>query len=310
MTITESAQQTRRVRRFYDDSVNEGEAITEAYVRLMVDDVDPRNPFSGHMWFHGDPATEQASGGDLYAAKREMLRKIAKAANLGEGMQLVEFGAGVGGAAVWLAEHTGATITGVSNSDSLSQRARALAARRVQSGHLAPGLTPFHTIGDEDYKTLSAWGDASVDAFLAMESPCHLPPEDLPDLFASAARIVKPGGKLVVQDWLQRPWGLAEYERSPMEIDALVLDVSQTYRLAQLGDLDHYSALIAAAGFKVETAEDIFLFQPYSSAEPPERWQNYDGPAHELAKAQWAAMNAARSAGVFTVGLITATRLD
>lgn len=304
MTSTElSRPQEERVRDFYDDS---GEAVAAAYLELMVDDAEnPEEPdYDGHMWWHGDPAVEQV-GGSLYDAKRAMLRSFTETADLGKGKRVFEFGSGAGGAAVWLAEHTGATVVGASNTDSLQQHARRLAARREDSGQLPPGLASFCTIGDEDYKTLSAWPDNSADAFLFMESPCHLPAAELPTLFAAASRIVKPGGWLLGQDWLQRPWGPAD-DRSPMEIDGLVQAVCETYCLAHLGTLDRYTALIAAAGFRVESARDMFVGQPYSSAEPPERWKNYRGPARELIKKQWQAMNAARRAQVFTVGTFAA----
>ncbi|MDI6105126.1 methyltransferase domain-containing protein [Actinoplanes sp. NEAU-A12] len=277
----------------------------------MVDDADRNDPFNGHMWWYGKPEVEQ-KGGSRYEAKKQVLRDFAETAKLGEGMRVLEFGSGVGGAAVWLAEQYGATVVGVSNTDDLQQQARQLAARRERSGHLKPRLASFATIGDTDYQHFSLFSPESFDVFLFMESPCHLPADNLPKLFAAAARVVKPGGWLLGQDWLQRPWGPAEHERSPMEIDALVQDVCEAFHLGHLGTLDGYSAHIAAAGFKVDQdqSRDMFLSHPaYSSTESPESWTSYDGPEGKLLNDQHRAMHAARAAGVFTVGTFAATRL-
>jgi len=298
------------VRRFYDEGPG-GEAAAAAYVALMIDEHgDP--DWDGHMWWHGDPQVERAPGGTSYTAKKAMLNRFAQHAALRPGKRVIEFGAGVGGAAVWLAENTGATFVGLSNTDTLTQRARQLAERREQRGKLRPGQVTFQTVGDHAYRTLTAWADGSTagledgsaDAFLFMESPCHLP--HVADLFTAAHRLVKPGGYLWGQDWLQRQW---KDNQTPEQIMRFIDPVARHYRLAQLGTLDSYSQLITDAGFEVTSRADLFADQLcHGSAEPPETWQKFKGRSRTLIRQQWNAMHAARSAGVFTVGWWAATR--
>ena len=295
-----------RVRKFYNNGPG-GRGVTAAYVELMVDahgDPDEQGDpdWDGHMWWHGDPEVEQA-GGTSYQAKKAMLRRFAKEAQLGPGMRVIEFGSGVGGAAAWLGEHTGASFVGLSNTATHTQMARQLAARREQRGRLRPGQVTFETIGDQDYRTLNTWKAGSADAFLFMESPCHLP--HLGDLFVAAHRLVKPGGSLWGMDWLQRRWN----DLTPRQIARVIRPVIRNYRLAQLGTLDSYAQLISAAGFEVTAKADLFAGQLcQGSAEPPDTWRDYKGRSRRLIRRQWKAMHAARARGLFTVGCWAARR--
>lgn len=275
------------VRRFYDESPD-GEAAALAYIAMM-----------GDTWFHGDWAVQKAGGSPQEAAKA-MLRRLTDHAGLRPASRALEFGAGAGGGAVQIAAMTGATVVGLSNTESLNMRARQLAAERgVRS------LATFVTVGDEDYKTLVAWPSESFDALLFMESVCHLP--DKPAFFKAAYRILKPGGRLVGLDWLQRPYGA--HQRTD-DIASLIDPVCEHFRLARpLGTLDSYTAMMRTAGFEVTHAEDEFAGELcMGSIEAPEAWMTYEGRSGELIRNGKQALDAARTAGVFTVGWWSARR--
>ena len=276
-----------KVRAFYDEGP-EGEAASLAYIDVM-----------GDSWFHGDWNVQKAGGSPREAAQA-MLRRLIDRAGLHGGSRVLEFGAGAGGGAVDIATMAGATVVGVSNTESLNVRARRLAADRG-----VRHLTSFITLGDEDYKSFTAWPAASFDAVLFMESVCHLP--DKQAFFDAAHRIIKPGGRLVGLDWLQRPYGR---HRTPETIGPLIDAVCEHFRLAPpLGTLESYTMMMRAAGFDVTHAADEYPEELcLGNTEAPDVWMTYQGRSGELIRAGKQALDAARAAGVFTVGWWAAMR--
>ncbi|MCA2219238.1 SAM-dependent methyltransferase [Jidongwangia harbinensis] len=290
MTSTETPHETL-VRRFYDDAAVGGEGAGEAYTALMEE-----------VWHHGDLAADRDGVSPLEAAVR-MERQLMTIAGVGPGDHVLDFGSGPGGATVNMAEMTGATFVGVSNSESLSQRARRHAADRGLRN-----LARFATIGDLDYRDLALWPDASFDAVTFFESVCHLP--DKAAFFRAAARTLKPGGRLVGLDWLQRPFGEHQSEE---QIRAFIDPVCEHIRLAPggLGTLEGYAELMRAAGLRVTHAVDAFPGEPCWGSTPPEdreAWLTYSGPSGDVFQRGKRALDAARGAGVFTVGWWAATR--
>lgn len=277
-----------KVRRFYDEG-DEGEGAGRAYTELM-----------GTIWHHGSRDAEKAGKSPLEAA--EILeRQLMDLAGLKAGDRALDFGSGPGGATINMAQMTGATFVGLSNTDTLSQRARQLAADKGLDDHVC-----FLTVGDRDYRTLNAWPTGSFDAVTFFESVCHLP--DKQAFFHAAFRVLKPGGRLVGLDWLQRPF---REHQTDEQIQAIIGPVCEHIRLAGLGTLDSYSAMMREAGFEVTDALDEFAGEPCWGSTPPEdrqKWLTYSGPSGELYQDGKRALDAARAAGVFTVGWFAATR--
>ena len=272
------------VRAFYDDNPG-GEGAGRAYLTLM-----------GDVWHHGDATVEKAGGSPRDAALA-MLRRLTTVASITAGDRVLDFGSGLGGPTREMARNTGATFVGVSNTDTLNQQARALSEARGLSGQ-----TTFVTIGDQDYRTLRAWPDSSFDAAVFLESVCHL--SDKPAFFRAVFRVLKPGGRLVGLDWLQRAYG--DYHTAE-QIDHLIRPVCEHIRLAGLGTLDSYADMMADAGFTVTHAEDEFAGRPCWGSTPAgdrEAWLTYG----DLFRKGKLALDAAREAGVFTVGWWAATR--
>lgn len=241
-------------------------------------------------WFHG-----VNTGGTPQEASDAMLDRLAQHLQLGPGFRLFEFGAGTGGGAVQIAlRYPVVEIVGVSNNDVLSERARQLAIDSQVGERVS-----FWTIGDLDYKRFGGWPPHSFHAVFTAEALCHLP--DKPAFFGAAHRLLKPGGRLVVLDWLQRPFG--DYQ-TPDQIASVIDPVCRQYALAPpLGSLDSYQQMMRDACFDVLEAHDEYAGELcLGSTEPPELWQEYDGPQKEKIAEQKIALDAARAAGPFTVG--------
>ncbi|UIX32495.1 SAM-dependent methyltransferase [Streptomyces sp. GQFP] len=273
----------------------------EQQVRAFYDYAGPAyEAIMDDVWHHGDPAAE-ARGLSSRQAALALEERLVRLAGLRPGDRALDFGSGVGGAALHMAAFSGATFVGLSNNEWLSQRARALAAERGQADRVQ-----FLTVGDEDYTTLAAWPDMSFDAVTFYESVCHLPRKER--FFQSAYRLLKPGGALVGVDWLRRPYGA---HRSPEEIARFIDPVNETTCLAGLGTVHEYRAMLEGAGFRVGLAEDLFPGVLCWGSTPPEErpmWLGYDGPEGTLIRAGKQALDAARGAGVFTAGAFAAHR--
>lgn len=270
-----------KVAHFYDD--DNGEDAGAAYIQLM-----------GSVWHHGDAQVEKAGGSPQDAAEA-MQRRLLRYAQLGPGDRALDFGSGPGGATVAMAAVSGAIFVGLSNTESLSRRARQLAAEWEMNER-----TTFLTVGDLDYRTLLAWPEGCFDAVMFLESVCHLP--DRQAFFDAAYRVLRPGGRLVGLDWVQRPWG--DYQ-TPEQRDPIVRPVCDHIRLAGLGTVQQYAEMMRTAGFEVEVAADEFEGELCWGSTPPDDrqgWLTYDGTAAELFQDGKRALDRARGAGVFSVG--------
>ena len=271
-----------KVRDYYDDAVH-------CYESIM-----------GHTWHHGDPDAE-ARGASCLEAAQVLEDKVVAAAGLRPNEHAIDFGSGVGGPTLYMTKVSGAFFVGLSNNEELNQRAR----KRAESQGLADRAM-FLTTGDNDYKTLLAFADASMDAVIFYESVCHLP--DKAAFFKAAYRVLKPGRKLVGVDWLQRPFGENQTNEQIMKF---MQPVNEAICIPWHGTLGSYRDMMTDAGFKVEMARDLFegvkCWGSTPDAERPQ-WLNYEGPDAERFRQGKVALDAARDAGVFTVGMLVAVK--
>jgi tocopherol O-methyltransferase len=271
-----------KVREFYDSAVH-------CYESIM-----------GHTWHHGDPEAE-ARGASVLQAAQALEDKVIAASGLRPGERAIDFGSGVGGPTLYMAKATSALFIGLSNNEELNQRAR----KNAEAAGLTDRTT-FLTTGDDDYKTLLAFADGSIDAVIFYESVCHLP--DKAAFFKAAYRVLKPGRKLVGVDWLQRPFGA---HQTSEQIMAFMRPVNESICIPWHGTLGSYGDMIAGAGFKLEMSRDLFDGVKCWGSTPKEeapQWHNYEGPAFDTFRRGKLALDAARDSGVFTVGMFVAAK--
>lgn len=271
-----------KVREFYDNALH-------CYQSIM-----------GDRWHHGDPAAE-ARGLSVLEACEVLEAEIVSLTGLQAGQRALDFGSGVGGPTLYMAKLTSATWVGVTNNEGLSQRAR---ERAVEFGFA--DTTAFLTIGDEDYKRLLAFPDNAFDAVTFYESVCHL--SDKAAFFRAVSRVLKPGGRLAGIDWLQRPFGEHQTEEQIMR---WMQPVNETICIPWHGTVDGYKAMMEQAGLQVTVARDMFEGAKCWGSTPNDerpQWLNYDGPAATQFRDGKVALDGAREAGVFTVGMFAATK--
>ncbi len=155
------------------------------------------------------------------------LTRMAAELRLTPGQTLVDAGCGMGGPALWLARHTGARLIGID----LSSAGVSLAGERAAA--LGFGEGARFAVGAFAETGLD---DASVDAIASEDALQYVP--DKRAAFVEAARILRPGGRLV--------------------FSAFELDPERAAGLPVLGadTVADYRPLLADAGFAVDVYEE------------------------------------------------------
>ncbi|WP_052573796.1 methyltransferase domain-containing protein [Haloferula sp. BvORR071] len=205
-----------------------GEAVASHY-----DELDPyyRSLWGEHV-HHGLWETGRESPQQAVLA---MSHLVAARAGIRPGQRVCDVGCGYGGTARLLAEEYGAQVTGVTVSP------------RQYEGALAQG-------GDNPRFLLRDWmendfPDQAFDAVIAMESTEHLP--DVAYGIREMARVLTPGGRLVICAWMVGP------DPEPWETKHLLEPICREGCLVGMGNETDYRGWLSAAGLTLESAEDL-----------------------------------------------------
>ena len=170
-------------------------------------------------------------------ATEALVRLVADRLAVAPGEEVCDIGCGYGATAGWLAAHRQAKVTGFTISKAQAQ----IASERAER---VPGLTIFC----RDWLD-NGLPDAGFDRAYAIESSEHM--IDKPRFFAEAARVLRPGGRLVVCAWL------ATEQPTPREVRHLLEPICREGRLPSMGSRSEYEAMAAEAGFSFAGYDDI-----------------------------------------------------
>ncbi len=161
---------------------------------------------------------------------------LARLAGIGNGTKVVDFCAGIGGPARYIAHRTGADVTGIELTPARVAGANDL-TRRV-------GLQGKVRVIEGDVMQVPL-ADGSADAVISQEALLHVP--DNLKALREAHRILKSSGRIAFSTWIAaKP--LSEPDRDLMW---------RGMAMASLHSLDGYQALLREAGFTVTSAEDL-----------------------------------------------------
>ena len=151
------------------------------------------------------------------------------------GDRVLDVGCGVGAPALRLARITGAEVLGISVSRRQIERANAAADEAGMADRVSFALADA---------TALEFAPDSFDAVFALESMIHMP--DRGQVLAQIARVLHPGGRLVLTDFFQR---------LPMSEQ----DVAEALNVAMMthADRSQYPAWAVAAGLVIEEDLDI-----------------------------------------------------
>lgn len=179
----------------------------------------------------------------LSDATVRLTERMAEAARLEPGLDVLDVGCGTGTPAMWIAERHGCAVLGISNSEVGVELARLRAVERGLDQRCR------FQLGDGVQNGLP---DRAFDRAWILESS-HLMPRKS-DLIRESARILQPGGRLALCDIiLHRDLGLQEVLRHAKEFHLLRL----VFGRAKMETLATYEAWMQDAGLVVDVCDDL-----------------------------------------------------
>jgi SAM-dependent methyltransferase len=151
-----------------------------------------------HWGFWEDPQSALPTTEDFRAAGDAMTRRLLRQAKPQRGQRILDVGCGFGGTVAQLNEdHSDLDLVGLN----IDPRQIARAVATVQPRAARNNRIAF-TVGDA---CALPFPDASFDTVLAVECIFHFPTRVA--FFEEARRVLRPGGRLVVSDFVMRSWG-------------------------------------------------------------------------------------------------------
>ena len=160
---------------------------------------------------------------------------LAKCAHIGHGSKVVDFCAGLGGPARYLAHRYGALVTGIE----LTPARVTGAAELTRLVRLEGRVQVIE--GDVTNVPLPS---ASQDAVVSQEALLHVP--DIAGAFSQAYRVLRPGGRLASTNWIvHQPLSAADAQ--------LLWDGMAA---ATLIGIDRHAELLRSVGFEIEAIDD------------------------------------------------------
>lgn len=181
------------------------------------------------LWISGDESTE--------TAVRQLVDLVAAEAGIRADARVCDIGAGYGAPARQIALDYRAHVTALTISPVQHEYA-------LQ--HAPPSENLEYVLGD--WLTNNLPSD-HFDAVFAIECASHM--ADPQKFVTEAARVLKPGGRLVVCAWV------ASEQTSPRNVRHLLEPICREGRLAHLSTAREYVQLIEAAGLVLSNFEDL-----------------------------------------------------
>jgi 27-O-demethylrifamycin SV methyltransferase len=180
---------------------------------------------------------------ELPAATARLTRLMSDSGQIEAGNHVLDVGCGTGAPACSLAAESGARVTGITTS------AAGIAAARGRAS--AAGLQDSVSFDERDGMD-NGFPDAAFDRVWVLESSHLMRHRDR--LMAECARVLRPGGRLVLCDIvLRRPMSLAEVRRLRLPL-ALLRDV---FGDARMEPIPEYRRLAQDGGLAVDVELDL-----------------------------------------------------
>jgi tocopherol O-methyltransferase len=176
-------------------------------------------------WVTGRETPEEAT--------EALVRLVADRLTVKPGQDVCDIGCGYGATGAWMAEHHQARVTGFTISEAQARIASARAELTIFCRDWLDNGLP----------------DARFDRAYAIESSEHM--VDKPRFFAEAARVLRPGGRLVVCAWL------ATEQPTAREVRHLLEPICREGRLPSMGSRSEYEAMAAEAGLSLLGYDDV-----------------------------------------------------
>jgi cyclopropane fatty-acyl-phospholipid synthase-like methyltransferase len=178
---------------------------------------------------------------DRKRAVETMTEAIVAPARIKESDVVLDAGCGVGGTILSVAGEYGCAAIGLN----ICQKQISIARQRTQRA----GLENRVSFLSGDCSQSSPFADESFDVIINIESACHFSNRE--KFIFECARTLKPGGRIVGQDWMSQN-GI-----SKENLQDYIAPLRDAWFLAELETLESYRSLLERAGFKVLELEYI-----------------------------------------------------
>ena len=173
-------------------------------------------------WIRGDESKERA--------QLQLIEHLAQLTNVKPGSDILDIGCGFGGSSLYLAKNYGAAVIGITNSPVQVQMAiKAAAKERLNAKFL---LMDAEAMGLRK----------QFDLLWCVESISHY--QHRAAFFASASKLLKPGGVFAITDWFKKE------NLTPAETRKFI-DPIEKGMLVELQVMDDYEDYLTSSGLQI-----------------------------------------------------------
>jgi sterol 24-C-methyltransferase len=232
----------KHYRKLHDDGETSSDERKGAYSTLVNQYYDLVTDFYEFGWgdsFHFAPRFRHERFRD--ALKRHE-RFLARKLRLYPNMKAMDLGCGVGGPMRYIAEHTGADITGVNANGYQIERGRKLTQKA--------GLEHRCRFVEADFMNLP-FEEGSFDAAYGIEATCHAP--DRVAMFTGVRKALKPGARFAVYEWCLTD----AYDGSNPEHRRIKKEIEEGDGLPDLAHTSDVDRAFEEAGFELLETKDL-----------------------------------------------------
>ena len=173
-------------------------------------------------WIRGDESKEKA--------QLQLIEHLAQLANIRRGADLLDIGCGFGSSSIYMAKHYDARVTGITISSVQVEMAnQAAALERLDARFLLMDAEAMN------FKK-------QFDVLWSVESISHY--QNLPEFFASAARLLQPGGTFAMTDWFKKE------NLTPEETRKSIVPIEKGM-FVELKSMNEYEQLLSSNGLQI-----------------------------------------------------------
>lgn len=177
-------------------------------------------------WIRGDESKE--------TAQLQLTEHLAQLANVKPGSDILDIGCGLGASSLYLAKGYNATVTGITISPVQVEMATQAAAREK--------LDAKFLLMDAEAMTFQD----RFDLLWCVESISHM--QNRQAFFASAAKLLKPGGSFAIIDWFKKK------NLTPKETRKFIAPIEKGM-FVELQTMDDYEQLLASNRLQITRRE-------------------------------------------------------
>jgi len=173
-------------------------------------------------WIRGDESKE--------TAQLQLIEHLAQLANVKPGSDILDIGCGLGASSLYLARNYNAAVTGITISPvQLEMATKAAASEQLDAKFLLMDAEAMHF-------------QKQFDLLWSVESISHYQRRE--EFFASAAKLLKPGGLFAITDWFKKE-NLTRAETRKF------IDPIEKGMLVELQIMDDYEHFLTSHGLQI-----------------------------------------------------------